>query len=111
MFYRTIYRNNPNDLLMAALGGFALGALAMFIFDPQQGRRRRALARDKIVHAGHEISDRAAGTSKDLGNRAYGLYAETRGVARDTLGIEGGAEQPGAFVSHGGSLAEQVSRR
>ena len=69
-----------------------LGALTMFILDPDHGRRRRALARDKLVHAGREAADLATGTAKDLRNRAYGAYAETRGAARDTVGIEGGAK-------------------
>jgi BON domain len=31
----------------------AAGALAMFYLDPQQGRRRRALARDRVAHVAH----------------------------------------------------------
>lgn len=92
MFRSMFHRYDTSDLLIAAAAGFVLGAATMFILDPDQGRRRRMLARDKLVHAGHEAADFAAGTAKDLRNRAYGAYAETREVARDTLGIEGGAE-------------------
>ncbi len=65
-----------SDTIVAFAAGLALGALAMFILDPQQGRRRRALARDKMVRAKHEVSDFVAGTTQDLRNRAYGLAAE-----------------------------------
>ena len=68
--------------------GLAVGAAAMFIFDPDQGRRRRALARDKAVHYGKEAGDFATGTAKDLRNRAYGVAAETRGMVKETLGSE-----------------------
>jgi hypothetical protein len=37
--------------------GFLLGALVMFIFDPKQGRRRRALARRRVVHYGSETGE------------------------------------------------------
>ena len=86
------YGYDGTDLLMTAAAGFVLGALTMYIFDPEQGRRRRALARDKMVRAKNEAADFVEGTAKDLRNRAQGLAAETRGLARDQLGIEGGAE-------------------
>jgi hypothetical protein len=38
---------------LAALCGLGMGAGLMFIFDPVRGKRRRALVRDQLVHAGH----------------------------------------------------------
>jgi gas vesicle protein len=78
--------DSTSTFLMGVATGLALGAFAMFVLDPQQGRRRRALARDKMVHYGKEIGDFATRTSKDLGNRAYGLAKETEGVVRDQMG-------------------------
>ncbi len=66
----------------AWIGGMAVGALAMYVFDPQRGRRRRALARDKAIHAAHVAGDRFGATSRDLRNRAQGLVAETRSSLR-----------------------------
>jgi hypothetical protein len=40
--------------LALALGGL-FGALVMYVLDPEMGRRRRALARDQAVHAGHVL--------------------------------------------------------
>jgi len=48
----------------------------MYLFDPDKGRRR-ALVRYAASHAIH-VTGRAIGnTSRDLGNRAHGLAAET----------------------------------
>lgn len=58
-----------------------LGAAAMYLLDPQQGRRRRALIRDQLTHARRVVRERASGTARDLGNRARGLAAEARGAA------------------------------
>ena len=81
------HRQSPElSTLLVAASAFALGAALMYIFDPQQGRRRRALVRDQFVHAGHQIGDAASGVAQDLSNRAYGLYAETRGLARRAAG-------------------------
>jgi len=86
------YRYDGTDLLMAAAAGYLLGALTMFVFDPQQGRRRRALVRDKMVQYGNEASDFVSGTAKDLRNRAQGVAAETRGMVRESLGTETGSQ-------------------
>jgi hypothetical protein len=40
-----------------------LGAAAMYLMDPDQGRRRRALARDKMTKARRAIRERASATS------------------------------------------------
>jgi uncharacterized membrane protein len=61
---------------LAALGGLGLGAGLMFIFDPVRGRRRRALLRDQLVHAGHLLARATHTTSRDVSHRAYGMLAE-----------------------------------
>lgn len=56
----------------------ALGATSAFLFDPQQGRRRRALLRDKVtrtVNEGREFTDAAM---KDLRHRAQGISVRAR---------------------------------
>ena len=54
---------------------FTLGGVAMYLFDPDRGRRRRALVRDKIKHSAHQIECAAAVTSSDIQNRTRGLAA------------------------------------
>lgn len=58
------------------LGGMALGALTMFLLDPDKGNRRRALARDKMYSAAVRTRKRVDAKSRDLANRAKGLRAE-----------------------------------
>ena len=63
--------------------GLALGALTMFLLDPDKGRRRRALARDKIYSTSVRTRKRIDAKSRDLANRAKGLRAEARHMMSD----------------------------
>ena len=64
----------------ALLAGAGLGALLMFIADPDRGARRRALVRDKAVR-GVRVGGRAiTATAADLANRTRGFAAEARGA-------------------------------
>ncbi len=67
------------ERLEGFIGGLALGAGLMFLLDPGAGRRRRALIRDKVVRARHELSDSSDEMSTRIGNRVKGIVAETRG--------------------------------
>ena len=64
----------------ALIGGLGLGAALMYLFDPDRGRRRRALIRDKAEGAANKAGDYAGKMSRDLRNRAYGLVAETKSI-------------------------------
>jgi osmotically-inducible protein OsmY len=66
----------------ALVGGIGLGAALMYLFDPDRGRRRRALIRDKVEGAANKTSDYAEKMSRDLRNRAYGVVAETKSMFR-----------------------------
>lgn len=57
------------------MGGIALGALAMYIADPVQGRRLRALIQDKLTHVTHATSRLMDQTLHDAHNRWSGLQA------------------------------------
>ena len=60
------------------LCGAALGAAVMYFLDPQGGRRRRALVRDKAVSYANQAGEYADKTARDIGNRATGLAHEAR---------------------------------
>lgn len=80
------YWNGRSDLDagLLVLGGLGLGAGLMYMLDPNRGRRRRALARDRLIHAAHVITHAAGTTSRDLSHRANGLWAEgSRMLRRD----------------------------
>lgn len=61
---------------MGWLGGMAIGALAMYIADPAEGRRRRALLQDKMAHYSHQTQKMVGGKVRDARNRLTGLQAE-----------------------------------
>jgi uncharacterized membrane protein len=65
-----------NILSLLAVAG--AGAAAMFFLDPARGRRRRHLARDKVVHQLHDAGAAIATTGRDLSNRTRGLVAAAR---------------------------------
>jgi BON domain-containing protein len=56
----------------------ALGAAAMYMYDPVLGRRRRALLRDKCVRIRKAVQETARVTLRDVKNRALGTVAEGR---------------------------------
>lgn len=56
--------------------GVACGAGAAYLFDPDRGRRRRALLRDRLAHARHEIEMTARSGIRHARNRAVGLAHE-----------------------------------
>jgi len=63
------------------LRGAGFGATAMYFFDPDAGRRRRALVRDRAVHLGHVARDEIETELRDARNRLQGALATTRRVA------------------------------
>src|SRR2546423_5570448 len=65
---------------VALVGGAGLGAALMYIFDPDRGKRRRALLRDKVEATGNKVSEKAEKMGRDLKNRAYGVVAETKSI-------------------------------
>ena len=67
---------------VALVGGLGLGAALMYVFDPDRGKRRRALIRDKVDAAAHKMSNAAEKASRDISNRAYGMVAETKTIFR-----------------------------
>ena len=75
---------------LLVLGGLGAGALLMFFFDPQQGRRRRALVRDKAVKVKNKTADVIEKRSRDLSNRAQGVIAQTKNALSKKA--EGGSQ-------------------
>lgn len=65
-----------------AIGALAAGATTMFLLDPAQGRRRRAMVRDKMVRAGRVTTDATGVIARDVANRAQGMLAATRSRLR-----------------------------
>lgn len=58
------------------VAGAALGAVAMYLADPDRGRRRRALASDKMRSVATKTSGAIDVASRDLNNRIQGWRAQ-----------------------------------
>jgi uncharacterized membrane protein len=58
------------------LGLFGAGAATMYLLDPNRGRRRRALARDSVIHTEHQLQRFAGKAARDIAHRAEGAVAE-----------------------------------
>lgn len=66
--------------LTKTMGAATVGGLLVYFLDPDTGKRRRALVRDRATNLVKE-ADRAIGkASRDLSNRARGTVAEARSL-------------------------------
>ena len=63
--------------------GVGLGMALAFVFDPSRGRRRRALARDKMVRVTRKTRDALDAAARDIANRTKGIAAGTAGRSAD----------------------------
>lgn len=93
----------------ALLAGAGIGAAVAFFFDPEQGRRRRALVRDKTSHARHELEEAADAAKKDVINRARGVSASLRRTLQDDVPTDDVLRERvraaiGRAVSHPGAI-------
>jgi hypothetical protein len=87
------------------LTSLGVGAGLMYLLDPQQGARRRALLRDQLVHAARKTRDAVDTTSRDAANRLHGAAAEARSatqpaVVRDDVLVERVRSRLGRVAGH-----------
>jgi uncharacterized membrane protein len=87
------------------VGGMGLGAALMYLLDPDAGKRRRAVLRDKAGRAASQAREALAAAGQDLVNRATGLAAQARGrlqaeEAPDAVLVERVRSQIGRLVRH-----------
>lgn len=78
--------------LMRVLMTVAVGAAVAYMLDPERGRTRRALARDKAIAMSNRLNDALDGRSRHWSNIARGYLAEARRLlergrqtSRDTI--------------------------
>jgi hypothetical protein len=91
------------------LAGCGAGALTMYLLDSGRGKRRRAQLRDKVVHVGRAVVDRADKQTRNFANHVKGAICEARAKFRhervsDDVLIERVRAQLGHAVSHPGAL-------
>lgn len=71
--------------LVWIISGAVAGALTAYFLDPVQGRRRRALVRDRAVRLLHRAGRSTGRVYRDLRNRGRGLVARTSRFAREEI--------------------------
>ena len=64
------------------VGGLGLGAALMYVLDPERGKRRRAVVKDKAVRVTNKTGNALGARSRDWKNRAAGVAAEVKSLAR-----------------------------
>ena len=85
--------------------GLGLGTGLMFLLDPDRGKRRRALLRDKCVWSARKTGEAAQVTARDLRNRAQGIASSIQSsfkseMVDDTKLTDRVRSKLGRVVSH-----------
>lgn len=97
---------NGQGVWRKLIGAAAVGAVAMYTLDPDKGKRRRAIARDKARSVMLDTRDAVGVTRRDVAHRLDGLRARVRRLvwgrpAPDDLQlIERVRARMGRLVSH-----------
>jgi uncharacterized membrane protein/CBS domain-containing protein len=65
------------------LGALGIGAGLMYFLDPNRGKRRRALVRDRAVHLSNVANRQLNRTAVDLRNRTQGIWFEAEKLFED----------------------------
>src|SRR5262245_30785745 len=87
------------------LTGLGLGVGLMYFLDPERGRRRRALVRDKMAHAARAGNEAMCHFRSDVSHRLAGVGARARGALHggpvdDGVLVERVRSKLGRVVSH-----------
>lgn len=94
-----------NRELTLMAGGIGIGAALMYMFDPDRGKRRRALVRDKLASAANKTPDAIGATARDLSNRAEGLASQVASLfssneVTDEVLVQRVRSKMGRVISH-----------
>jgi hypothetical protein len=66
------------------LSGLSIGALLMYLFDPDRGRGRRAKLSDQFASKINHLEEAAEGRARDLRNRAKGVIHDVSAMLPGT---------------------------
>ena len=100
--------------IVKVISAAGVGAGLMYLFDPDRGRRRRALLRDKAEHATKIAADAAGKTQRDVRNHLLGAAAEFESLFRSAEATDRVLEarirsKMGRVVSHPHAIKVKVS--
>ena len=77
------------------LGGIGIGALLMYLLDPDRGRGRRARLADQLTSKVNRMSEAAEAKARDLRNRAQGMLHEAGSLLPRGASAEGSRQDSG----------------
>jgi hypothetical protein len=102
-------------VLRGLLVGTGIGAGAMYWLDPKRGRRRRALARDRVRHWRRVGNGAIGATATDVATRTRGLLAEGAALLRsqdapDEVLAERVRAVLGFYATHPRAIAVRAER-
>src|SRR5688572_30343702 len=94
------------------LAGISAGI--MYLFDPDLGKRRRSLLRDKLTHFRNKMSKAADISVRDMGHRLYGSYCELHATFRgrdtsDGVVVDRVRSKLGRYTSHPSAVEVHVN--
>jgi len=104
-----------NRELTLMAGGIGIGAAVMYMLDPDRGKRRRGLVRDKLASAAKKTPRAIGVTARDFSNRARGLASEagslfsSKEVADEVL-VQSVRSKMGRLVSHPHAIQVAVNQ-
>lgn len=103
---------NGRDLVRGA----AVGAMLTYLLDRRQGKRRRALVKDKLVHVSHKAQDGAGAASRDVEHRLEGWIARGKSRLRRAPTSDAVLEarvrsKLGRLASHPGAIQVVADKR
>jgi hypothetical protein len=86
-----------------------VSAGVMYLFDPNLGKRRRSLLRDKVTHVRNKTRKAADVTLRDMEHRVYGTFCELRAKVRgrdssDRVVEDRVRSKIGRYLSHPSSV-------
>jgi hypothetical protein len=86
--------NNGRNAICLLVGGIGIGAILMYLFDPDRGRGRRARLSDQVSSKANHLKGAAGSKARDLKNRAQGVFHEVGSLVSKTEDISQPRQQP-----------------
>ena len=108
--WRALRKEPEMNKAAIAITGIGLGAAAMYVLDPDRGRRRRVRLREAASHASNRAQAVAGMTARDVHHRVSGLAARTldrlieEPAPSDDVLAERVRARLGRLVSHPGAI-------
>jgi BON domain len=79
---------DTKEVVATSIGTAGAGAALMFFLDPDEGNKRRAFVRDKVLHIARQNGGSIGKAARDLGNRTRGMVSEAKSRMAEQSGTD-----------------------